>query len=336
MILEPLLLGAVRDMTTRTASHAGSWYTGDGQVLSEELEGWLNDVNSQIEDVGKIPLAGARVIIAPYVSQQRPTAAWAYQALDVSQAKRVFLLGPSHHKYLTGCALSKHATYASPVGNLPLDKDTITALKSKGRLDDMSTGTDEAEHSLEMHIPYIYHMLSKKFDPAHLPPLVPILVGNTNPNTEKAFGSLLAPYLADPANIFVISSDFCHWGSRFGYTYYVPRSSTQVRDGHELSKRDSPSDPPINESIGRIDKAAMEAIESGSHDAFLANLHDTGNTVCGRHPIGIVMAAIDSLRQEAKLTEDQGFFQFVRYERSSEVKEARDSSVSYGSAFAVM
>ena len=27
-------------------------------------------------------------------------------------------------------------------------------------------------------------------------------------------------YLADPTNLFIISSDFCHWGERFHYQYY--------------------------------------------------------------------------------------------------------------------
>lgn len=34
------------------------------------------------------------------------------------------------------------------------------------------------------------------------------------------YGEIFAKYLADPQNLFVISSDFCHWGSRFRYTYY--------------------------------------------------------------------------------------------------------------------
>ena len=29
---------------------------------------------------------------------------------------------------------------------------------------------------------------------------------------------MLAPYLADPANLWVVSTDFCHWGRRFNYT----------------------------------------------------------------------------------------------------------------------
>lgn len=58
-------------------------------------------------------------------------------------------------------------------------------------------------------------------------------------------------------------------------------------------------------------------------------LSETGNTVCGRHPIGVVMAAMEELG-------GQGKFRFVRYERSSECVKVEDSSVSYASAFAVL
>ena len=200
----------------------------------------------------------------------------------------------------------------------------------------MSTSTDEAEHSLEMHLPYIYHLLSKYFHSQSLPTLIPILVGSTSAATEKAYGSLLSRYLTDPSNVFVVSSDFCHWGSRFSYTYYVPDSAQHVKDGRSLGKREAPQEPPIFQSIARVDKAAMQAVESGSHDAFLTNLRDTGNTVCGRHPIGVIMAAIEELKYQGVLDQSRGLFRFVRYERSGEVEEARDSSVSYASAFAVL
>ena len=34
------------------------------------------------------------------------------------------------------------------------------------------------------------------------------------------YGRFLSTYLGDPQNLFVISSDFCHWGVRFNYTHY--------------------------------------------------------------------------------------------------------------------
>ncbi len=37
------------------------------------------------------------------------------------------------------------------------------------------------------------------------------------------YGRIFAKYLADPNNLFIISSDFCHWGQRFRYTEYDER-----------------------------------------------------------------------------------------------------------------
>ena len=254
-----------------------------------------------------------------------------------SHSRRVFLLGPSHHLYLSNCALSLHSKYSTPLGDLPLDLDTISELRNTGEFRDLTTPQDTAEHSLEMHLPYIYHVLSQSFPTDHLPLLVPIMVGSTSASTETKYGKLLAPYLADPTSVFVISSDFCHWGSRFSYTYYLPSSAAGGEgEGISLRKNDSPQDPPIHASIGAIDHSAMQAISSGSHEAFLTNLRRTKNTVCGRHPIGVVMAAVEELKRQGKVEEGKGLFRFVRYERSSEVEDARDSSVSYASAFAVI
>ncbi len=81
----------------------------------------------------------------------------------------------------------------------------------------------------------------------------------------------------------------------------------------------------------------MDAIESMSHQAFLDVLDETDNTVCGRHPIGVVMAAIEALSEaDAAYKSKRGRFRFVRYERSSDCVSVKDSSVSYCSAFAVV
>lgn len=67
--------------------------------------------------------------------------------------------------------------------------------------------------------------------------LVPILVGATSDKSEAEYGQLLAPYLADPTNIFVVSSDFCHWGSRFQYQY-VDKSCKHIHESIEKIDRE--------------------------------------------------------------------------------------------------
>lgn len=169
-------------------------------------------------------------------------------------------------------------------------------------------------------------------DPANFPPLVPIMVGNTSASTEKSLGRILSPYLADPGNAFVISSDFAHWGSRFRYTYYRPSAGSAI---NLTSSAKSPKDPAIHESIKAVDFECMGACESGSHETWIDTLEETGNTVCGRHPIGVMMAAVEKLRKDRN-EQDLGTFKFVQYDRSSLVSRVGDSSVSYASAYAVV
>lgn len=42
--------------------------------------------------------------------------------------------------------------------------------------------------------------------------IVPVLVGALKEEKEAAYGQLFSKYLARPENLFVVSSDFCHWG----------------------------------------------------------------------------------------------------------------------------
>lgn len=293
-------------------------------------------------------------------------------------SKRIFILGPSHHHPLSTLALPQVTSYYTPLSDdpLPLDTKLISKLLNtqatkptgaKVSFTTMTQSVDEEEHSIEMHLPYIHRLLQLQHPntpTAQYPPLVPIMVGNTSAETEHAFGALLAPYLADPSNAFVISSDFCHWGLRFRYTYYVPQapkpgpqlplsssslpqpgldanevlgSVDAVSTGLSLSRRDriASRDPAIHESISAFDVATMTAITTGSAETFLDVIKRTGNTVCGRHPIGVIMAALEVAAANSP-AEKQGQFHFLRYERSSDAVDIMDSSVSYVSAVAVV
>ncbi|KAF4635275.1 hypothetical protein G7Y89_g2827 [Cudoniella acicularis] len=326
-------------MTTRVASHADSWYKGDPEQLGAQLDQFLAQVPDTVEG-SSLPVPGARVIIAPYSGDN---AAWAYKSLDLSKAKRVFLLGPSHTMHLSGCALTAHSTWETPLGDLKIDREMVEELQATGKFQNMPLDIDEHEHSMEMHCPYISKMITTRItDPVAYPSLVPVMVGNTSEETEKTYGRLFAPYLTDETSVFIVSSDFCHWGDRFQYMYYMPDKSTTAvarnGGGYNLRRRrdPNPTEPPIHGSIEKIDKLAMGAIEEGSHNGFLENLRATNNTVCGRHPIGVVLSAIESLKEDGKLAADKGKFKFMRYSRSSDVVDVSDSSVSYASAFAVL
>jgi MEMO1 family protein len=234
--------------------------------------------------------------------------------------------------------LTTYAEYSTPLGDLAVDEAVIAELRATKKFKDIPRVRDEEEHSLEMHLPYIYKRITETFSsPAQYPTVVPILIGDNDGTEEKVFGALLAPYLKDPANAFVVSSDFCHWGSRFSYTAYAPAGDVAAL--RHLSRRTpAPADPPIHESIRQLDHLAMDAIASGRHDDFVANLKHTKNTVCGRHPIGVTMAALEFLANGDEAATEPGKlkFKFVQYQRSNLVEDVGDSSVSYASAYAIV
>lgn len=96
---------------------------------------------------------------------------------------RVFILGPSHHVYLDGCALPSAVEYETPLGNLQIDTDSewrngsfrefwiitdavmpktaVEELKKTGLFEAMSNSVDEDEHSIEMHLPYTYKIFER-------------------------------------------------------------------------------------------------------------------------------------------------------------------------------
>ncbi|KAF9956560.1 hypothetical protein BGZ65_002614 [Modicella reniformis] len=204
------------------------------------------------------------------------------------------------------------------------------ALKGTGRFGYMSLDTDEDEHSIEMHLPYVYKVFENHLDRVKI---VPILVGALTESTERQYGQLLAPYLEDPENLFIVSSDFCHWGQRFSYTYYEDKDGVATQSLAQAAssgggRKVSPDSPKIFESIRKLDHDGMEKIEAGSHSAFCKYLSRTRNTICGRHPIGVLMAALEHIKTPVKHTT-----RFVQYAQSSHVVAISDSSVSYASAF---
>ena len=63
----------------------------------------------------------------------------------------------------------------------------------------------------------------------------------------------LSPFIKDPKTVFVISSDFCHWGANFDFTPY------------DESKGE------IYESIEAMDREGASFIEQQDADVGLSN-----------------------------------------------------------------
>ena len=280
----------------RKASHAGSWYSDSRGTLESELTSYLSPV--------PVTQPNTRLIIGPHAgfAYSGPTAAWAYKQITPSAFTTVFLLGPSHHTYIEGCFLPCSSQYATPLGNLPVHSEIVEELRNTGKFGVLRKRDEEKEHSLEMHLPFI----RKVFENREIS-IVPIMVGNLNKESTVEYGAILQKFLRNPQILFVISSDFCHWGDNFDYKPYE-RSKGQ-----------------IFEFIESLDRTGIEFIQQHDLDGFSGYLESTGNTICGCNPISIAISTIlqTGLRFSTR---------FIRYAQSNQVKNAREFSVSYASS----
>ncbi|XP_014213751.1 protein MEMO1 [Copidosoma floridanum] len=288
---------------TRRASHAGSWYTENGFELNKQLNNWLSAAD--------LTHGPARAIISPHAgySYCGACAAFAYRQISPVVVRKIFILGPSHNVRLPGCALSTATVYKTPLYDLQIDQQIKKELVDTGHFDWMDMDTDEEEHSIEMQLPYIAKVMEDFKDSFTI---TPILVGSLTPEREAMYGKLLAPYLADPQTLFVISSDFCHWGQRFRYTYYDKSCGA------------------IHKSIKNLDQTGMDIIEKLNPPLFTDYLRKYANTICGRHPIGVLLQAVQSLRETSN--GQRMSLKFLKYAQSSQCNSMSDSSVSYASA----
>jgi AmmeMemoRadiSam system protein B len=293
--------------SVRAAAHAGSWYSDDSETLTTELDTWLN-ATGRAE-----PVANLKAVIVPHAGfrYSGATAAYSYAAIDATAYDRIYVLGPSHHCALGAlCAAPVARRCATPVGTLRVDTDAVRALIDQDEVfETMSLDVDEAEHSIEMQFPFLARVFAARLRDVRF---VPLMVSSSlDPERHTRLAAALRPAFEDARTLFVISSDFCHWGARFDYR------------PHDASRGAA-----IWQSIEALDRDGMALIEARDADGFWRYLRRTHNTICGRHPISVLLRLLAD-------TGDRYTCQFVRYAQSSRVEERTDSSVSYAAAHIV-
>lgn len=330
---------------SRCASHANTdgngWYDAVRSRLADSMREYFGNTQalSSNKSATATDEAGTRVLalIAPHagIGYCGLTSAEAYAALwrylypaaahsPGSRVRRVFILGPSHCKAFNGVELSNASQYETPFGNIAIDAELVRTLQGAFQKGGVSAAlttqrTDEEEHSIEMQMPFLSYILHTPYKGtaaqavAPRVSLVPIIVGWADRASEEQMAQVLRQYMADDQNIFIFSSDFCHWGSRFRYTYHYQKDKY----------------PQVGDSIIAMDHAGMDLLEAKNTDGWYNYLKQTGNTICGRHPISVGLQWWTSPRNTAS---DKTTVEFVGYSQSNTCKTKNDHSVSYAAA----
>ena len=187
-------------LTVRRAAVAGRFYPDDPGELRSSVERFIEAGRKTHAPTG----SGLKAIIVPHAGYvfSGPIAGTAYAQLSsiAGTVKRVVLLGPAHHVGFTGLAVSGADGFATPLGEVSIDTETVDNLRRLPhvrRLDEAHA----AEHSLEVQLPFLQVALDTEFQ------LTPLAVGKAS---AAEVAEALTLVWGGPETILVVSSDLSH------------------------------------------------------------------------------------------------------------------------------
>lgn len=182
----------------REPAVAGQFYP-DG---ADELETTIKVLFDEARDVGGDPPKALIVPHAGYIySGSVAAAAYAGLRRFRDRYRRVVMLGPCHRYPVRGLALSGAGAFRTPLGDVPIDQEAVTALQSNTRHLSTVDAAHALEHCLEVQLPFLQLAIGR-FS------LVPLVVGDVPPAVVSEVIDML---WGGPETLIVISSDLSHY-----------------------------------------------------------------------------------------------------------------------------
>jgi hypothetical protein len=191
----------------RQAAVAGSFYPADPKALSAMMDGFLAKVT--VPPITDPILA----VVAPHAGYEYsgPVAAYTYAQLKGHKYTRVVVIAPSHYVSFDFSSIYDGDAYATPLGNVPVDKAFAQKLvKMSSTMKLSSQGHDPTsaggEHAVEVQLPWLQKVLGN-FE------VVPIVMGDQSYESSRALGVALAKLIKkEGGNTLVLaSSDLSHY-----------------------------------------------------------------------------------------------------------------------------
>ncbi len=182
----------------RPAAVAGMFYPDDPVELKRTVAGLLAKAGAAA------PSRPPKAVIVPHAGYiySGPVAASAYAQVATlrGRVRRVVLLGPTHRVYVRGLALPEADRFATPLGEVPLDREGMRAVAALPQVV-RSAAAHRMEHSLEVQLPFLQQVLGDFL-------LLPLAVGDA---TAAEVAEVLEQVWGGDETLVVISSDLSHF-----------------------------------------------------------------------------------------------------------------------------
>ena len=183
---------------TRPAAVAGMFYPASAFELRRQVDELLAEASPRA--AGSAPKA----LIAPHAGYvySGPVAASAYAQIRAyrGRIRRVVLLGPVHRVPVRGLALPGVQRFATPFGEVEIDLEALALLRDLPQVVE-SPAAHAAEHSLEVHLPFLQRLLGDFL-------LVPLAVGDAS---AEEVAEVLGRLWGGDETLIVVSSDLSHY-----------------------------------------------------------------------------------------------------------------------------
>ena len=183
----------------RPPAVSGAFYPQDKRHLSSIVER-LIEAAPRAEFEGHI-----RMVIAPHAGYEYsgPVAAAAYRQLTGVKYRRVILIGPSHQNYFAGAVIDAERDWATPLGELALDREGVKRLVAQEKKIAARPELFDVEHSLEVQLPFLQKVLVGSS-------FIPIMLGDQTYRTCKMVGDAMAAAFKGEDVLIIASTDLYH------------------------------------------------------------------------------------------------------------------------------
>ena len=274
----------------RPAVLSGTWYPGEPSQLTRTVRGFLAEADRAVRPTGRPLLA-----VVPHAgySYSGPAAGRLYGLLEGLNYDRVFILAPSHRATIDRIALSGATAFAVPGGKVTVDHETVAFLTSHPSYE-IDDDVHASEHAVEIQLPFLREIFGANLR------IVPLLVPHQSDLWLHEAAQVLEPW-CDGSTLFVVSTDFTHYGMAYGYVPFADPSA---------------------EKLAQLDRGAIDLILARDASGLLAYGEKTGITMCGIQAAALALSAPLPAGGEAHL---------VDYRRSGDRDGNYSMSVSYAS-----
>ena len=276
----------------RKPAAAGHFYPNDRGRLMEFLD------QSLYESSDETFYNSVNAVIVPHAGYRFSgrIAARAFSQVNLNSVRRAIIIGPSHHVGFHGVSIAPYDSYRTPLGDIDVDVMACDNLFNSNQLFTHNEEAHRYEHSLEVELPFLQKIAPES-------KIIPLVTGELSLKEAREIANELLVWW-DADTLVVISSDFTHYGEQFGYCPFSKKIAS--------------------EKLEKLDQGAICHILQKDTEGFVNYVEKTGATICGRIPITILLALLETttLALEAHL---------IDYTNSGKILNDYTSSVSYAS-----